>query len=400
MGLIKFTWKSLLSRKWTVGLCLTSIALTLSLVLTLQTIKSSSEESFTQTISQVDLLVGARGGQLQLLLFSVFNMGNATHNISLDAYQKWKSHKTIDWTIPISLGDSFQGFRVVGTNLDFFKHYRFKKDQFLTLESGRLFNQTAEVVLGSQVAKNLNLKIADRAIITHGVTKGSGVIHHDDEPFQIVGILNPTGTVLDSSVYVTLEGMDHLHHHHENEKPKSISAFYLRTKNRVETLQLQREINEWKTEPMMAIIPGYALSELWNNLSYFEKILQLMVGLVALFGVITVVLLMTLTLESRRREIAILRSMGASPRLVSKLILLETLILAIFGCALGLVISKVMLLSLNQLMADKIGLVLNSRFLSLQDIKFILVTILIGGFSSLIPSFLSYLRSMKEGLVR
>jgi putative ABC transport system permease protein len=400
MSLITLTWKSLLSRKWTVWLCSLSVALTLSLVLTLQTIKSSSEDSFTQTISQVDLLVGARGGQLQLLLFSVFNMGSATNNISIEAYEKWKNHKSIEWTIPISLGDSFKGFRVVGTNLDFFKHYRFKKDQSLKVESGRLFNQEAEVVLGSQVAKALKLKLNDQAIITHGVTKGSGVVHHDDEPFQVVGILEPTGTVLDSSVYVTLEGMDHLHHHHDNDHAKSISAFYLRTKNRVETLQLQREINEWKTEPMMAILPGYALSELWNNLSYFENILQLMVGLVALFGAITLVLLMTLTLESRRREIAILRSVGASPRLVSKVILLETLILTVFGSLLGLVMSKVMLIVLNQMMIDKIGLVLSSSLLSLQDLQFILVALIVGGISSLIPSYLSYQRSLKEGLIR
>ncbi len=400
MNLILMTWKSLMSRKWTVWLCSISVALTLSLVLTLQTIKSSSEESFTQTISQVDLLVGARGGQLQLLLFSVFNMGNATNNISVDAYQKWKSHKSVQWTIPISLGDSFKGFRVVGTNLDFFKHYRFKKDQQIEIASGQLFGQEAEVVLGSQVVKALNMKLNDSAIITHGVTKGSGVVHHDDEPFKVVGILKATGTVLDRSVFVTLEGMDHLHHHHESDQQKSISAFYLRTKNRVETLQLQREINEWKTEPMMAIIPGYALSELWNNLSYFENILQLMVGLVAFFGVVTLILLLVLTLESRRREIAILRSMGASPWLVSMLVLIETLILTIFGSVMGLILSKVILLVLNQSVIDKIGLVLNPKFLSFQDLQFVLVTIFVGSIASLISSYFSYKRALKEGLIR
>jgi putative ABC transport system permease protein len=400
MSLMTLTWKSLMSRKWTAWLCSISVALTLSLVLTLQTIKSSSEESFTQTISQVDLLVGARGGQLQLLLFSVFNMGNATNNISMNAYEKWKNHKSIEWTIPISLGDSFKGYRVVGTNLDFFKHYRFKKDQQLVLKSGQLFKQEAEVVLGSQVAKALNMKLNDQAIITHGVTKGSGVVHHDDEPFKVVGILEATGTVLDSSVFVTLEGMDHLHHHHESEQEKSISAFYLRTKNRVETMQLQREINEWKTEPMMAIIPGYALSELWNNLSYFENILQLMVGLVAFFGMVTLILLLVLTLESRRREIAILRSMGASPGLVSQLILLETLLLTLIGSALGLVFSKIMLVMINQLMTDKIGLVLNPQLFNFQDLQIVLVAVVVGLISSLIPSYFSYIRSLKEGLIR
>lgn len=400
MKLITLTWKSLMSRKWTVWLCSISVALTLNLVLTLQTIKSSSEESFTQTISQVDLLVGARGGQLQLLLFSVFNMGNATNNISIEAYEKWKNHKSIDWTIPISLGDSFKGFRVVGTNLDFFKHYHFKKDQQLALQSGRLFSQEAEVVLGSQVAKTLSLKLDDQAIITHGVTKGSGVVHHDDEPFKVVGILKATGTVLDSSVYVTLEGMDHLHHHHGSDQQKWISAFYLRTKNRVETLQLQREINEWKTEPMMAIIPGYALSELWNNLSYFENILQLMVGLVAFFGVVTLILLLVLTLESRRREIAILRSLGSGPGLVTQLILIETLLLTLFGCLFGLILSKVMLLILNQLMIDKVGLVLNPQLISFQDVHLIGIALVVGGVSSLIPSYFFYKRSIKEGLNR
>lgn len=400
MKLLKLALQSLMSRKTIFILSLASVALSVSLVLTLQNIKSASEEGFTQTISQVDLLVGARGGQLQLLLYSVFNMGNATNNVSYESYLKWKNHPQVAWTIPYSLGDSYQGFRVVGTDQNFFKHYRFKGDQSLVLAQGDVFKNNLEVVVGASAAKELRVQVGDPAVITHGVTKGAGVIHHDDKPFQIVGILKPTGTALDQSVYISLESMELIH------EPdltgtipiSSLTSFFVRTHNRIDTLRLQREINESKDEPLMAVIPGVALSELWRNLSYFETALQLMVYLVALFGLVTLVLLVFLTLDSRRKEMAVFRSLGAGPMTLSGLLLIEVLILSFFGSVLGLILTRLGSFVMNPFLQNQIGLHLEVGMLSLYEVLVVVIVIVVSSLACLLPVLKMQSQILKDGL--
>jgi len=398
--LIRLAIQSLLSRKTVFILSLVSVALSVSLILTLQNIKTSSEEGFTQTISQVDLLVGARGGQLQLLLYSVFNMGNATNNVSYESYLKWKNHPQVQWTIPYSLGDSYRGFRVVGTDQNFFEHYRFKGDQSLKLATGESFKNPLEVVMGAQAARELKVQVGDQAVITHGVTKGAGVIHHDENPFKIVGILKPTGTALDQSVYISLESMELIHQPElKGEIPiSSLTSFFVRTQNRIDTLRLQREINEWTEEPLMAVIPGVALSELWRNLSYFEKALQLMVYLVAVFGLMTLVLLVFLTLDSRRKEMAVLRSLGASPTTLSTLLLIEVFILSFVGSILGLILTRLGSLILNPFLQDQIGLYLNVRMISFYEIFIVGVVVIVSSLACLLPAWKMQNQTLKDGL--
>ena len=400
MKLLKLAFQSLKSRKTIFILSLVSVALSVSLILTLQNIKSASEEGFTQTISQVDLLVGARGGQLQLLLYSVFNMGSATNNVSYDSYLKWKNHSQVAWTIPYSLGDSYRGFRVVGTDQNFFEHYRFKGDQSLKLESGNVFNNHLQAVMGSAVARELKVKVGDKAVITHGVTKGAGVVHHDDNPFQIVGILKTTGTALDRSVYISLESMELIHQPDlkGNIEISSLTSFFVRTQNRIDTLRLQREINEWKEEPLMAIIPGAALSELWRNLSYFENALQVMVYLVAAFGIMTLVLLIFLTLDSRRKEMAVFRALGASPMMMASLLLIEVFILSFVGSLLGILFTRLGLLILGPFLQDQVGLTFNRMGLNWSEVLIALTVVVVSFFACLIPASKMQSQSLKDGL--
>lgn len=400
MNLIKLALQSLMSRKTVFILSLVSVALSVSLVLTLQNIKSASEEGFTQTISQVDLLVGARGGQLQLLLYSVFNMGNATNNVSYESYLKWKSHPQVAWTIPYSLGDSYRGFRVVGTDQNFFKHYRYKGDQSLVMAQGDAFTNNLEVVVGAAASKELRVQVGDSAVITHGVTKGAGVVHHDDKPFKIVGILKPTGTALDQSVYISLESMELIHQPDlKGVIPiSSITSFFVRTQNRIETLRLQREINESTDEPLMAVIPGVALSELWRNLSYFERALQIMVYLVALFGLVTLVLLVFLTLDSRRKEMAVFRSLGAGPLTLSSLLLIEVFILSFLGSVLGLILTRLGSLAMNPFLQNQIGLHLDIGMLSLYEVLVVAIVIVVSSLACLLPAWKMQSQTLKDGL--
>lgn len=407
MRLIKLALLSLKSRKLLLSFSVFAMACSLALVLSLQSIRKSAQEGFTQTISQVDLLVGARGGSLQLLLFSVFNVGTASNNVSLASYEYWKKHPSVFWTIPYSLGDSFQGFRVVGTDQNFFEHYRFRGDQSVQFIKGNPFKGVQEVVLGSRVAHELKLKLEDSVTITHGVTKGAGVIHHEDRPFRVVGILKPTSTALDQAVYISLESMELIHLPEgeilSEEKLKgqiqSITSFFLRTKNRVESLKLQREISEYKEEPLMAVIPGVALSELWRNLSYFEKALEIMVLMVGLFGLLIVTLLINATLETRRREISLFRSLGAQPITITGLILIESFFLALLGGLLGLGLHRVLLLFLSPVLQSEFGMHFQLTLVTGMDMVFIGSLILIALLASLPPAWLAQKRALKDGLV-
>lgn len=409
MKLLGLAWQSLLARKILLSFSALAMAASLALVLSLQSLKSAAEEGFTQTISQVDLLVGARGGSLQLLLFSVFNIGSATNNVSMKTYEKWQKHPSIQWTIPYSLGDSFRGFRVVGTTQDFFDHYRFRGDQSLKVKIGAPFKNEHEAVLGADVARELKLKMGDSLVISHGVTKGAGVIHHDDEPFSVVGILEQTGTALDQSVYISLAGMEHIHHDpqsdhdhdhdHEQNLESSITSFFVRTKNRVETLQLQREINEDKGEPLMAIIPGVALSELWHNLSFFERALQLMVWMVGIFGILIVVLLLNATLETRRRELSLLRSLGASLSILVRLILIESLMLSFLGSILGVALHRILLLVVGPTLQSEFGMNFQLGVITKAELFYMAILIVVCSIVSLVPAWAAQRRVLKDGLI-
>ncbi|MFN8847110.1 MAG: ABC transporter permease [Bdellovibrionales bacterium] len=406
MKLIRLAYKSLLSRKVLLSLSLLALGASLSLLLTLQSLRSAAQEGFTQTVSQVDLLVGARGGSLQLLLFSVFNVGSATNNVSIESYQKWKSHPSIQWTIPYSLGDSFQGYRVVGTDENFFQHYRFRGQQKIEFKSGQAFQNLQEVVISEKAAQDFDLKIGSEVTITHGVTKGVGVLDHDDRPFKVVGILNSTGTALDQSVYISLESME-LIHLPEGESAsleqlksqvKSITSFFVRTKNRIETLSLQREINSDPAEPLMAVVPGVALSELWRNLSFFERALELMVGLVSLFGLFIVMLLIYSALENRRRELSLYRSLGAGPVVITKLLLIESLFLGIGGVLIGLILHRLLIFLVSPFLQSEFGMNFSYFTFSTTDVLFSFGLIFTALITSAIPAWMAQKQAVKDGL--
>jgi len=178
MVLLSLAYRSLRNRKLTTILTLLSLALSVSLWVGIEHIRSGARESFSNTISQTDLIVGARGGSLQLLLYTVFHMGSPTANVSYESYDKFKKHPAVSWTIPISLGDSHRGYRVVGTNEDFYRHYRYRQDREIEFHQGRAPSDVFELALGSEVAQKLAYKLGDRIVVTHGLTSASGIMDH------------------------------------------------------------------------------------------------------------------------------------------------------------------------------------------------------------------------------
>lgn len=387
--LMRLAIKSLNSRLNLALITVVSLALSFILLFTVERLRREAEVGFTQSISQTDLLVGSRGGALQLLLYSVFHLGSVQNNLNLESYEKFAHHPAVEWSIPIMMGDAHRSFPVIGTTDAYFKHFRFRGDQHLVLASGQWFaaNNDNEAVIGSEVAEVLKYQLGKAIVVSHGV------IAHDEEPLTIKGILKPTGTPVDRAIFVPMQAYVHMHDgDHSDEKPEashlseSLTAFYLRTKNRVETLSLQREISEYKPEPLSALIPAQALQDLWRNLAFAEKILRFISYLVLVIGMLSMLLVLLSTLQERRREMAILRSIGLKAMHLRILFLLETLILTLLGLGLALILSWLLSQILGPWILREWGFALSGDWLTGDEfVKVILVAflgLLVGWFAA------------------
>jgi putative ABC transport system permease protein len=292
------------------ALTVLSIALSVTLLVGVERLRTEARTSFANTISGTDLIVGARSGAVQLLLYSVFRIGNATNNISWKSYRDIAAHPKVAWTIPLSLGDSHRGFRVLGTTLDYFRHYRYARDRGLDLAEGGPFADLYDAVLGAEVAETLGYSLGDEIIIAHGVGDVS-FARHEDKPFRVAGILERTGTPVDRTVHVSLQAIEAIHIDWRSGAPipgmsisaeqarkmdltpKVITAALIGLKSRIATFQVQRFVNDYPEEPLSAILPGVALSELWGLVGVAENALLLVsvfVVVVGLFGMLTALL--------------------------------------------------------------------------------------------------------------
>ncbi len=363
--------KSLLNRKFTVILTIMAIALSVTLMLGVERIRNETRAGFTSTISGTDLIVGARSGSVSLLLYSVFHIGNPNNNVSWESYQHISGLPQVVWSIPISLGDSHRGFPVIATNQDYFEHYRYTKNRTLEFAQGHQFDAPYDVVLGAEVARKLGYQLGDTIVLAHGAGDVS-FIEHDDKPFQVTAVLEKTGTPVDQSLHITLQAMNAIHenlvadnHEHDPFHANNIAgrlgngpltAFLIGFHSPAEALFLQRQVNEYSQEPLTAIMPGVALQELWGLVGTAEKALQVVsvfVVIVGLFGMLTTLLT---SLNERRREMAILRSVGARPYHVFSLIVGEAGLVTLTGVLTGMVVLYCLLVAVQPVLATRFGL--------------------------------------------
>ncbi len=415
MILLKLTWHSLWNRRTSLMLTLLSIAISVALLLGVEYIRKEAKQSFMSTLSGTDLVVGARSGPVQLLLYSVFRIGNATNNISWNSYQHFADHKWVDWTVPISLGDSHKGYRVLGTNSDYFLHYRHADQRNLSFADGKSFAGVYEAVLGAEVARKLNYQIGSEIVLAHGAGSTS-FSEHKNKPFTVTGILKPTGTPVDRTVHVTLEGIEAIHVDWKNGapvpgfeikaeraakmalQPETITAFLVGLKTRATAFRLQREINEYSREPLLAALPGVALAELWRAIGQFETVLRIITVFVLIAGLLGMLTTLLSTLNERRREMAILRAVGAHPHHVFVLFLLEAFIIALLGSLLGMVLVSVSVLIAQPWVAAEYGLYLHTWWPQLTDWLLLLLVVGLALIFSTLPGWIASRRSLQDGL--
>jgi putative ABC transport system permease protein len=408
------TYKSLKNRKFTSILCILSIALSVALFLGIERIRNGAREGFTNTISKTDLIIGSKGGPLQLLLYTVFHIGGAVNNIRMSTYEEIKSNHLVEWAIPISLGDTYKGFRVVATDENFFEHYRFRGDKKVELSSGNIPSDTFDVVLGSEVAKKFKLKIGDPIILSHGISS-EAILSHDNTPFHIIGIITPTQTPIDTGVFINLYGMEAMHFgwesgvpdgskinpdrfKKENIKITQLTSFMVKLKSRIAVLKMRREIDQFEKEPIMAIIPALALQEMWQTIGYVEQILFLVSLCVLLVGVLSILISLYTSINERRREMAILRSLGASSRHVFSLLIYESSFLVLLGCIFGVMSLYGLLIFVRPWLESNFSVYLEVQPLSQTEWLYLSGIFMAGTLAGLIPAIKAYMNSLQDGL--
>ncbi|MEF1289470.1 ABC transporter permease [Vibrio sp. M260118] len=411
---LTLAWKSVRNRKVTAILTILTVAISVVLLLGVERIRTQAKESFANTISGTDLIIGGRSGQVNLLLYSVFRIGNATNNIDWKSYQEFSQHRSVDWAIPISLGDSHKSFRVMGTNHSYFEHYQYGKKQNLTFKQGREFERLFEAVIGADVARSLNYTIGSEMIIAHGISD-VGFSRHENTPFKVVGILAPTGTPVDKTVHVSLEAIEAIHVGWESGanlgnnptaqqleamdfKPNQITAMLVGLKSKIQTFALQRQINTYPKEPLSAIMPGVALHELWGMMSVAEQALMAVSVFVVVAGLLGMLSSLLTSLQERRREMAILRAMGARPRHVFSLLILEASVLTFIGLLVGIAGLYVMLSIASPIIQQSYGINLQISALSHYEWLLLAAVQLAGTIIGFIPAFRAYRQSLSDGM--
>ncbi len=408
--------KSLWNRRGTAILTIFSISISVTLLIGVENIRKGVRTSFSSAVSGTDIIVGARGGSLQLLLYSIFRIGNSPNNLSWESYNELRNNKRVKWTIPISLGDSHRGFRVVGTNLDYFKFFRYGSKRELEFLKGKPFSKVFDTVIGSEIAIKFNYKLNEEIIIAHGTGKKS-FLNHDDKPFKIVGILKPTGTPVDQSLHVSLEGITAMHVDWESGgpplegesisaeevlkldlTPEEITSFLIGLKSKIHVFDLQRKVNTYKEEPLSAIMPGVALQELWNILRTAETGLRVITWFVLFAGLLGMVTSLLSGLNERRREMAILRSVGAGPGTISFLLILEATVLTLAGIIFGLLILYLTLFVSQPILEAYFGLFIPINLPSNRDIIILGGILLTAMLMGIIPALKAYHQSLADGM--
>ena len=455
--LFALAWRSLRNRPVTSVLTVAAVALSITLLLGVEQARRGMRESFTGTIKGTDLVVGARGGTLQLLLGAVFGIGSPTGSVPYTVYEQWAKHPAIKWTVPLAIGDSHRGYRVIGTTPGLFEHWRYRSSGRLTFADGTVLSGADEMVLGSEVAAKLGYRVGTKVTVGHGLNAVAGLGDHEAHPFTVVGVLAQTFTPLDRALFVTLDGIEEMHEegevHAEGEdhdapragppqmpgagdppampaagappvmpgagpppvmpgagpppgvatnmfqdEPKALSAFLVGTKTRFETLKLQREINQYKAEPLTAVIPGVTLAELWKTLGTIEGGLRLVGGLTIIVGLIGMLVALYSSLEARRREMAVLRAVGARPVMIVSLLVLESGLLTLLGCLLGVALTMGGFAVAQGVIEANTGVHIAVQPPGVVEWVYIGVVLAAGVLVGLVPAWRAYRSSLADGL--
>lgn len=400
---LRIAARSLVNRRGSVVLTILAMTVSIFVLLGVEHIRHQAKSSFENTVSGVDLIVGARTGSTNLLMYSIFRIGAPTNEISWKSYQKIAKHSKVKWAVPISLGDSHKGYRVMGTSTDYFTYFSYGEKRKLVFAQGKPFSDIQDVVLGATVADALGYKLGDSLVLAHGVSAVSFSMH-DDRPFKVVGILEPTGTPVDQTLHVSLAGIEAIHANWQNGvktnrkveltpeqlTPKTITAFMVGLKRKLHIFGMQRAINNYKKEPLTAILPGVALSELWETMAILEGTLRLVSALVFVAALLGLSAMLLASIRERRQEIRLLRIVGASPGFMFLLIQLEALLIVLISIALGAGALFASVWWADSYLISTFGLHISTNIVTSTGLNFMVAIVIAALVAASVPALQAY----------
>jgi putative ABC transport system permease protein len=417
--------RSAWSRKGSLLLLLLSVITSTCLLLGIDLARQSAKASFSNAVAGTDLIVGAQTSPVSLLLYSVFRIGQATRNVPYAEFERLEQDPRVKSALPIALGDSYRGFAVVGTKAIYFDQFLYGTRQNLQFAQGRTFEDYSvgkpasvlfEAVLGAEVAKRLKHQVGDKIALSHGMQIQQTEPSHADKPFTVVGVLQATGTPVDQSVHISLAGMEAIHVDWAagvpvpgaeipaeyvtrfNLQPKSVTAVLLGLNNRAGVFRMQRELENRPDAALSAILPGVALSTLWQTVGVVERVLLFVAALVAVVSALGLTSVMLVTLGQRRRELAVLRSTGAGPRTVFGLLFLESALVMWVGVALGVLVLALGSAALAPWVQAQFGLQLVGLSELATGLLAVLAFAAFGSLLGLVPAFQAYRNQLQDGL--
>ncbi len=421
-ALLSLAARSSWNRRGTLALVMAGIALATALLLTLERLRTDIRASFSEAVSGTDLVVGARGGALPLVLQAVFRVGGVQQGVSMEALRAVAQHRAVAWWVPLALGDSHRGRPVLGSTPAYFEHFLYGDRQPLRFGQGRAFAGTLdglyEAVLGAEVARALGYRLGERITLTHGLAAAPGELaaEHADKPFTVVGILAPTGTPVDRTVHVSLQAITAIHLDWSGGaplpglriapeqarkfdlEPKQVTAALFGLKSRAAVFNVQRFINQHPVEPLQAVLPGVALDELWQAVGLGERALLAISGLVALVSLAGLVAVVLAGLNERRRELAVLRAVGAGPPQVLLLLAAEGLLVTLAGALLGALAAVAAVWGAGPWLQQQFGIALQAGAPTAGQWALFGAVLASGMLAALVPGWRAYRLSLADGL--
>ncbi|MFT4171570.1 MAG: ABC transporter permease [Rhodocyclaceae bacterium] len=412
----RLAWLSAWNRRGTLALIVGAVAVSTALLLGVERIRHDLRAGFAQSVSGTDLIVGARGSPLELLLYAVFHLGGATRNIGWDSVQRLAADPRVAWTLPLSLGDSHRGYPVLATPLpDYLTHFRYGAGRSLRLVQGQAGAGVFDAVIGAEVARALGYGVGDRMVLAHGAGL-QNLPQHADKPFVVRGILAATGTPVDRTVHINLAGMEAIHLDWQaglplpgvhipasavnkfDLTPTSVTAVLVGLKLRGRVFAVQRDVNDDPHEPLMAILPGVALDSLWSVVGVGARALMAISALVALVGLAGLCAVILAGLGERRRELAILRSVGAHPREIAALLLCEGACVMLLGIGAGVLLLAAAVHGAGPALTTWTGVTLEAYWPAANEWTLLGAMLGAGVLASAWPAWRAYRLSLMDGL--
>ncbi len=392
--ILKLAWKNLWFKPLNTLLSIILLASSVAIITLLIILQKQFEEQFSSNADGIDLVLGAQGSPLQLVLSSVYQVDAPTGNIDYDSAKVWMRHPFVQSAIPLAFGDNYLGYKIVGTTPEYLSKFNSK------IEKGKLFSKNFEVVVGAEIAQKLSLKLGSQFNGTHGDAKEGE--QHDVYKYVVVGIASKTGKVLDNLILSNLESVWEMHHDHElqeeeMQQPKEITAVVLKMRNKMAIMTWPRIIGQ--NTQMQAVSPAIEINRLFTLFGIGLKTLEYLAYGIMLISGISIFIALYNRLKERKYEFAILRLQGASRFQLLLLVLFESLFLCLIGYFFGTIIGRFALFLLSVASEEDFKFGFHPFEIIWEKEGFLIViTLLVGIVSAFLPAFKAYKMNISKTL--